>query len=105
MHSRKVHLVEDFAGETVIVSADGVELARSEHTVTDPRRGYARILRVSLPDDARTVAVAIAGSDARTQIDVVPARLHHLRVFLRDGVLSAEAIDEDQYRDEPTGYG
>ena len=105
MFTRHVHLVESFAGETVIVSAEGSELARHENAVTDRRKGYAKILRIDVPVSARTIDLAIAQTGAEAHVAVDPARLRYVRVMLQDGVLSAEAIDEDAYRRAPRGYG
>jgi hypothetical protein len=105
MYTREVHLVEIFAGETVVISAEGTELARSEKTVTDPRKGYAKILRISLPATTKMIDVALAGTEAKISVDVVPERLRHLRIFLNNGALTAEAVDEEQYRLNPRGFG
>jgi len=105
VYTREVHLVEVFAGETVILSIDGSEFARSERTVTDPRKGYARIIRVSLPSTVKVVDLQIAETGAKVSIDIAPERLRYLRVFLRNGALTAEVIDEEQYRLNPMGYG
>jgi hypothetical protein len=105
MYAREIHLVELFRGETVIIAAEGSELARSDKTTTDPRKGYAKIIRISLPATAKVIEVEIAETGEKVSVGVVPERLRHLRVFLKNGALTADAIDEEQYRRDPRGYG
>lgn len=105
MYRREVHLVELFTGQTVIIAVDGSELARAERTVTDQRKGYARIIRVDLPDTTKSVDVTIAETGARISVAVAPERLRAVKVFLKGGSLVAEIVDEDQYRQNPRGYG
>lgn len=105
MYAREVHLVELFTGETVVVSAGGSQLARSDKTTTDPRKGYAKIVRINVPPMTKIIDVEVAETGAKVSVGVQPERLRHLRVFLRRGALTVDAVDEEQYRRDPRGYG
>jgi hypothetical protein len=105
MHEREIHLVEHFTGETVIIEADGRQLARCEGVKTDLRKGYAKIMRVMLPDATTVVGVEVPEKKVEAAVTVEPARLRYLKVLLHNGVLTVDPVDEEEHQRAPRGYG
>ena len=100
----EIHLTELFSGETVIVSAGGLEVFRGEGIRTEFTTSLARIVKAQVPDGEQTVRVEVPEHRASAEARIDPSGLRFLVVSLPERRLRIEAVSEEDYRREPRGY-
>ena len=76
----QIDFEEGFAGDTVIIAADGDELWRGEDLTTNLAISLAAVARIEIPDDAQ-VEVAVPN---RGVTETLRVRAPYLRVGLAD---------------------
>lgn len=105
MREIQLHFTEGFAGETVRVLVGGRDALLVDGLQTDNRKSLARIVRLSVADDAAEMAMELAGQTDRIAVRIASAGLAWIVVSLEAGKLRATPLSAADLAREPRGYG